>query len=491
MKRIFLLSLLCSAVGMAVEFDSVFGDHMVLQQGTPIVISGTTDKSGDITLTFGDAKVKAAVKGKKWQATLPPQTATAEGKTLTATQGSATAELTDVVVGEVWIASGQSNMLFRMNQTDNGKTAIAESANSNLRFYHSEPQLHTNNAVYNEAELQRMRDSKMYEGHWAVSAPESSPRMSAVGYWFGKSLQEHLGVPVGVIHAALGGSEMLAWMPEKTLKKKYADCLTPKWLESKYISAWVRGRASKNLGADKAGNHPYGPGFLYKTGIEPWKHFPVAGVIWYQGESDAEIQDMKQNGQLLGDLITSWRKELGKENLPFIQVQLPRINDKTPLRAYWPEFRLVQADAAAKMPGVECVTTIDLGSTNSDVHPNRKVEVGERLALTAAAKVYGKELEYSGPVITGVQKQGKELVLTMAHAKGLHTKNGAAPVGFEVAAANGDFSPAEARIEGESIILSCPAVKSPARARYGWATYMEPNLVNEADLPTVPYPGTR
>lgn len=491
MKRFLFLSLLCSAIGMAVEFDTVFGDHMVLQQGKPLLISGTTDKGGDITVTFGDAKVKAVTKGKKWQATLPPQTATAEGRELTVKQGSATATLSDVVVGEVWIAGGQSNMLFRMNQTDTGKVAIAESANSNLRFFHSEPQLHTNNAVYNEAEVKRLQENNMYEGHWAVSAPESSPRMSAVGYYFGKELQQQLGVPVGIIHAALGGSEMLAWMPEKTLKKKYADCLTPKWLESKYISAWVRGRASKNLGGNTAGNHPYQPGFLFKTGIEPWKHFPVAGVIWYQGESDAEIQDMKQNSKLLTDLISAWRQELGNPALPFIQVQLPRINDKTPLRAYWPEFRLVQADAAAKMPGVECVTTIDLGSTNSDVHPNRKVEVGQRLAVTAAAKVYGKEIEYSGPVITGVQKQGASLVLTLEHAKGLHTKNGEAPVGFEVAAANGDFSPAEARIEGETIILTSPTVKAPARARYGWATYMEPNLVNEADLPTVPYPGTR
>lgn len=490
MKRLLLLSLLCSSVGTAVEFDSVFGDHMVLQQGKPLLISGTTDKGGDVTVTFGDTKVKAAVKGKKWQATLPPQTAAAEGKTLTATQGSATAELTDVVVGEVWIASGQSNMLFRMNQTDTGKTAIAESANSNLRFFHSEPQLHTNNAVYNEAEVQRLQDNRMYEGHWAVSTPESSPRMSAVGYYFGKELQQQLGVPVGIIHAALGGSEMLAWMPEKTLKKKYADCLTAKWLESKYISAWVRGRASKNLGGNKEGNHPYQPGFLFKTGIAPWKNFPVAGVIWYQGESDAEIQDMKQNSKLLTDLISAWRQELGNPALPFLQVQLPRINDKTPLRAYWPEFRLVQADAAAKMPGVECVTTIDLGSTNSDVHPNRKVEVGERLAKTAAAKVYGKDVECSGPVITGVQKQGNKLVLALAHAEGLHTKNGAAPVGFEVAPANGDFKPAEARIEGGSIILTSPEVKSPARARYGWATYMEPNLVNGAELPTVPYPAT-
>lgn len=491
MKRLFLLSVLSTLPLSAIEFDHIFGDHMVLQQGREIPLSGTVDKGGEVSVSFGGTTVAAKVKGKKWHAVLPAQAVNATGQELCVKQGSESASLSDVVVGEVWLASGQSNMLFRLNQTDNRQSAIAESANANLRFYHSEPQVHTNNAVYTDDLNTRLKENRMYEGKWAASAPDTCPRMSAVGYWFGKELQEQLGVPVGIIHASLGGSEMMAWMPEKTIKKKYADCLTPKWLESKYISAWVRGRASKNLGADKGGNHPYQPGFLFKTGIEPWKDFPVAGVIWYQGESDAEIQDMEQNGKLLSDLITAWRHELKNKDLPFLQVQLPRINDNTPLRAYWPEFRLVQADAAQKMPHVECVTTIDLGSVNSDVHPPRKVEVGERLARTAAAKVYGKDVAYSGPVITAVQKENGALRLTLEHADGLCTTDGAAPVGFEVAAANGPFKPAEATIEGNSIILRSAEVKNPARARYAWCTFMQPNLVNSDKLPAVPYPAKR
>lgn len=488
MKRIFLLTALSALSCAAIDFDTVFGDHMVLQQGREITLHGAAGKGGNVTLSFGEHKVPATIKGKTWYATLPAMTADAEGKDITVTQGKESATLSDVVVGEVWVASGQSNMLFRMNQTDTGKTAIAESANGNLRFFHSEPQVHTNNAVYGEKELNTLKEEKMYQGQWAVSAPETSPRMSAVGYYFGKELQQQLGVPVGIIHASLGGSEMMAWFPEKLLKKKYPECTTAKWLDSGYISEWVRGRASKNMGADKSAHHPYQPGFLFRTGIQPWVNFPVAGVIWYQGESDAEYQDMKQNSKLLHDLITSWRHEFKNDKLPFVQVQLPRINDKTPLRAYWPEFRLVQADAAQKMDGVECVTTIDLGSKNSDVHPNRKVEVGQRLALTAAAKVYGKDVVYTGPVITAVKPQGDSIAVTFDHAEGLKTTDGNAPVGFEVAGGNGKFSPATAEIKGNKVVLSSPEVKKPVSVRYGWATYIEPNLVNEANLPTVPYP---
>lgn len=492
MKALFLTilggSILLPGVAAALELDTCYGDHMVLQQNCPITISGTADSSKPIEVRFGDQKVEAKIgKGKKWRARLQPMQASAEGRELTVTQGSDSVTLQDVVVGEVWIASGQSNMLWRVNQTPGNPSTIAASGNPNLRFFHSEPQVHTNNAVYNEELLNRLRENRMYEGQWAVSGPDTVARMSAVGYYFGQKLQEQLGVPVGIIHCALGGSEMLAWIPEKVVRKKYRACLGDGWLESKYISAWVRGRARKNMGADPKSPHPYKPAYLFESGLSGWVNFPVAGAIWYQGESDAELRDMKQNTQLLTDLINSWRDAFKSPKMPFLMVQLPRINDNTPLRRYWPEFRTVQADVAAAMPGVECLTTVDLGSTNSDVHPPRKVEVGERLAALAAARVYGKEVPFTGPVMTSCTPSGKELKVKFAHADGLCTTDGQPPRHFEVAGSNGKFHPATARIEGDSVILSSDAVNAPKQARYGWATFMTPNLVNAAQLPTVPF----
>ena len=171
-------------------------------------------------------------------------------------------------------------------------------------------------------------------------------------------------------------------------------------------------------------------------------------------------------------------------------MELPRINDRTPLRAYWPEFRTVQRRATGTK-NVYALTTIDLGSKNSDVHPPRKLEVGTRLANLAAAKVYGKKVPFCGPVVTKVVPQGKKLRVHFGFDKGLKTTNGKAPVGFDISEDGQTFYPAEASIKGSSVELSSPQVKKPRYARYGWYTYMEPNLVNADGLPTQPYAPTK
>ncbi len=475
----------------AVEFDAIYGDGMVLQQGREIVVRGTTDTPGEpVTVSFNGQTVKAQTKGRNWQAVLQPMQANVTGQPLEASQKSGSATVQNVVVGEVWIASGQSNMLWRLNQTPGNQATIAQSANPDFRFYHSEPQVHTSPPRYNADLLKRVQEKRMYECKWAVSSPATTPRMSAVGYYFGQELQKQLGVPVGIIHASLGGSNMLAWIPRDVVKKEYPGCQGGDWVKSKYASAWVRGRAQQNVGpGGDFSLHPYAPSYLYETGLERWEGFPVAGAIWYQGESDAEILDNEQNKKLLKDVITSWRDKLGNPAMPFIQVQLPRINDKSKLRAYWPEFRQVQAEVAEELPNVGCVVTMDLGSTNSDVHPPRKVEVGERLAATALKTVYGKDVEYSGPVASSIKVKGNKVQVKFDHARGLRTTDGAAPAGFELAGADKKYAPATAEIKGETVVLTAEGVKAPKYMRYGWAVFMNPNLVNEAGLPTAPCPG--
>lgn len=492
MKKLILVSCLAPAALAAVQFDALYGDHMVLQQGQPVPVCGTTDTPGQaISVTFGGVTVPAQVQGERWQAVLPPQAVCAEGKSLTAVQGQDSAALSDVVVGEVWVASGQSNMLFRMNQTPTGAADVAALAKANFRFHHAQPMVHTYAAAYGEADFARLGSDGMYESQgWSISGSGDSARMSAVGYWFGSRLAELLGnTPVGVIHASLGGSEMAAWFPAALMQQKYPELLGESWLDSKYVSAWVRGRARLNLGAQPDAHHPYAPGYLYDQGIKPWKNFPVAGVIWYQGESDAEIPDMEQNRTLLTDLITSWRHELtcgAKDNMPFIMVQLPRINDNTPLRASWPAYRAMQDAVAAALPAVYCVNTIDLGSTDSDVHPPVKKEVGTRLAAAAAHEIYGKNAEWQGPTLAKAEAAADRSVkLTLAHAEGLTTTDGQAPAHVELAGEDGVFHPATAEIEGESLIIRAAEELpgAPTQVRYAYSVFVAPNLVNKHGLP--------
>ena len=483
---LFVLLVLGGALHAALEVEPIYQSNMVLQQGRAVPVCGTCSGAGEVTVSFGDQKVAAKVKGKKWQAVLAPMKPSAEGRTLTISQGKETIELANVLVGEVWLASGQSNMLFRLDETPD-KAAQTHPEIPELRYYHSEPQVHTGNKPYSPEQLKLLKDKEMYKGDWAVSGGAgSTTRMSAVGWYFGRRLQQALGVPVGIIHVSLGGSEMMAWMPPAVLRKKYKDCLTARWLESKYISDWVRGRGRKNIGADLSAPHPFKPGYLYETGVAPWVKFPISGVIWYQGESDAEIQDSKQNTRLLTDLIKGWRKEFNAPELPFLMVQLPRINDKAPIRAYWPEFREVQHSVAQALPKVYYTVTIDLGSTNSDVHPPRKLEVGERLADLAAARVYGKDVPYTGPVVCSAKLSGQQVVLHFEHAEGLKTTDNAAPVGFEISADGKRYYAATAELQGETVLLSSSEVKKPRFVRYAWATYLAPNLINAHKLPAVP-----
>lgn len=469
------------------KLDPIYQPHMVLQRGVPIPVRGTCTSSAPVTVSFAGHDVKAKVKGKKWHALLPAMEANAEGAELTVKQGKESENIDDVVVGEVWLASGQSNMLWRLDQTGDS-ASISAAGIPLLRFYHSEPMVHTGPSAYTEDLSERLKKGEMFEGKWAVSDPTTCARMSAVGWYFGRKLQEQLGIPVGIVHASLGGSEMLAWMPPATLKKHYKECLTPRWLESKYVTEWVRGRAKQNIGADLSSPHPYQPSYLFTTGIAPWLRFPIAGVIWYQGESDAEIGDMEQNKALLADLITSWRTQFKKPDLPILMVQLPRINDKTPLRAYWPEFREVQTQVSHELPNVYQAITIDLGTTDSNVHPPRKLEVGERLAALAASKVYKKTVVGEGPTFAAASLSNGKVRISFRSADGLTTSDNQSPRGFELSADGKKFYPAEAVVEGEDVVLTLPTqVKKPKTVRYAWATFIEPNLVNKEGLPTAPF----
>lgn len=492
MKFCFLFLLCTAAAQAALTVAPIYTPHMVLQRGAAVPICGTTDSNTPVTVEFAGQHVKAQLKNGKWKAELRPMEACAEGRTLSITQGNETVELPDVLVGEVWLASGQSNMLWRLNQT--GDTAALNDAgtSNSFRFFHSEPAVNPAGGRFNPELCARLERGEMYSGTWTADTPKSRARMSAVGYYFGQNLQRYIGVPVGVIHCSVGGSEMLAWLPKGT--KLPASFETKQVDRNPAMGAWVRKQIHENIG-NAEGPHPYMPHYLFENGIRRWQGFPIAGVIWYQGEADSELTDNRTKALLLKSLVNSWREFFNSDRLPFLMVQLPRINyPKWPL---WPQFRQLQQDAALRMKGVECCVTIDLGSTNGNVHPPKKAEVGRRLAALAAKRHYGQSsLAAEGPTVQRhakdfsviTRRSGREISVTFdKNAEGLHTTDSQAPRCFEISEDGQHFVPAQARIEGSNVILRADGLTAPRHVRYAWATFVNPNLVNKANLPAAPF----
>lgn len=492
MKKSLLLPLLCAAAHAALTVEPIYAAHMVLQRGVNVPVCGTADSDAPVTLCFAGQQVQAQPQKGKWEAVLAPMAACAAGRPLTVTQGSETLVLDDICVGEVWLASGQSNMLWRLNRTGDKAALEATAVSADFRFFHSEPAVDPAGGRFTPELRERLQRGEMYTGTWTADTPQSRARMSAVGYWFGSKLQKYLGVPVGVIHCSVGGSEMLSWLPaDAPLRAAYK---TARWQDNPALGPWVKGQIRENIG-EAAGPHPYMPHYLFENGIRRWTHFPVAGVIWYQGEADSDIADNAQNVYLLRTLITAWRKGFGRKDLPFLMVQLPRINN-TARWPLWPQYRQVQQDAALNMKGVECCVTIDLGSTDRNIHPPKKEEVGRRLAALAANRVYGKaDIPAEGPTVQRREKDravitrrsGREISVSFAHAEGLHTTDGQPPAGFEISADGKTFTPAQARAEKNTVILRAEGVSAPRHVRYAWSTFVQPNLVNKDGLPAAPF----
>ncbi len=490
------LHLLITSLGIAslamaeITVDQAYDSHMVLPQGKKVPITGTSTEKTPLTISFDGQSVQAKPDAKgKWIAYLAPMKANSKGQTLTIKQGNDTKSLEDILVGEVWLASGQSNMMWRLNQTPSGKQNIPQAGNDQLRILNKVAQVHTAGSAYKDTDLEKLTPEKFYTGTWAVSSPQSAAPTSAVAYYTAKNLQEALKVPVGIIHCSLGGSEMAAWFPSETINSQASlkSLRGNDWLKSDLLSPWVKLRSNQNIGQYvKKGKpmHPFKPGFLFDSGIKQFTNLPISGVIWYQGESDAESRDNKQLMMLLNTLVSSWEKEFKNPQLPFVMVQLPRINDKAAIRACWPEFREAQQQIADQKNNVYCVNTIDLGSTNSDVHPPEKLEVGKRLSNTILSNVYKKKAPHAGPSLKNMKIKGNKVYLQFDHAKGLSTTDDSSPKLFEIAGGDGEYKPAQATIQKpDIIILESDEVKTPKHVRYAWATFVEPNLVNGENLP--------
>lgn len=405
---------------------------MVIQRDQPVRIWGSAEAGEKVSVTLGDeTKQATADDSGNWLVELTAQQADGKARQIKVT-GKNEIVLNDVLVGEVWIGSGQSNMEWQLQATDGAKEAIAGATNPNIRLYHV-------------PKVQKDAPAIDIQADWKQCTPEYVPEFSAVLYYFGKILNDELDVPIGLINSSWGGSPIEPW----TIKD------------------------------GKSGG-------MYNGMIAPLTNLSVQGAIWYQGETNVMQGNKFTYADKMKNLIEGWRDAFRDDDLEFLYVQIaPWSGDYGPgqLPALW-EAQV----ATLNLPLTGMAVTTDLVDDIADIHPRNKLDVGNRLSRWALNETYGQDqVVVSGPLFKSAKPEGNKLRLTFAHAKGMKSRDGKPLSEFQVADDAGKFVPATATVDGESILVSAPSVNNPTQARFGWHKLTSPNLVNEAGLPASPF----
>jgi len=460
-----IIVVILSAVFVQAEtkLPSILGSHMVLQQGEKCPIWGWDDSDKVVTVEFAGQKHTAKVSdGGRWEVHLDPMKANAKGQTLTI-RGSSKLELTDVLVGEVWLCSGQSNMEWRVVQSANSKEEIANANHPLIRH------------IKIPHKLSPKPQDNVSSSGWQPCTPQVVANFTAVGYYFGRHLHKELNVPVGLIGSNWGGTRIEPWTPPvgfksvPALKKNFADKL------DQFASA-KPGRGT--------------PSHMYNAMIHPLLPYTIKGALWYQGESN-NGEGMLYHEKMKA-LIAGWRSVWNNPELPFYFVQLAPFRYGSDNDPRLPGIWQAQLETL-KVPHTGMAVTTDI-TTLRNIHPPNKQDVGKRLALWALVKDYGKKLkgQYSGPIFSKIDHAEGKDSLTVHFQKdstGGLTTNDKKPVShFEIAGKDGKWHPAKATIVyGDHLIVKSDAVKKPVHVRFGWHQMAEPNLVNAAGLPASPF----
>jgi sialate O-acetylesterase len=507
------LLLCCAEAGAEVKLHPLFADHVVLQQGQSVPVFGTAAPGEEVSLTFrgATAKVTADSSG-RWKAVLG--SFAAGGPFEMTVKGTNTITLKDVLVGEVWVSSGQSNMAIGVQSCINGpQEAMA------ARY----PQIH----VFNVGQAIAHKPQATCFGGWTVCSPGTANEYSAVGYFFARELHKSLKVPVGLINSSLGATPAEAWTGvggfadpalahyRKRYENNFATITKALQSYSRDFEAWkTRVLAAAAAGAPVPylpplppqvtdGRQPCG---LYNGMIAPLTAFPIRGAIWYQGEGNASRA--VEYRTLFPAMIEDWRRQWG-EQFPFLFIQLCNYGGpaRQPYEAQWAYLREAQT-MTLKLPKTAMAVTIDVGE--GDIHPRNKQDMGYRLALAARATVYGEDIEYAGPMYTSMEIDGDKIRVQFTHlgggltaeppgskmiagdqVKAMQTEDArAAPPAdselkrFEIAGADRKFVWARAKIDGRSVVVWSAHVARPVAVRYAWADNPAGcNLFNKAGLP--------
>lgn len=471
------LVLLSTTVARAdVKLPSVIGGNMVLQREVSCPIWGWADAGEEVSVEFADQKLstKAGADG-KWMVSLKPMKANAKGATMTI-RGKNTIALDDILVGEVWLCSGQSNMEWTVSSSNNPQEEISAANHPRIRHIKIP---HT--------PMTKPQDNVASDG-WKVCTPQTAGSFTAVGYYFGRHLMNELDVPVGLIGSNWGGTRIEPWTPPVGFKRVPAlkESITDK-LDS--FPTTTQQKVSKDSDETKTVVNHQSPLALYNGMIHPLVPFAIKGAIWYQGESNNGEGMMYY--EKMKALIGGWRSVWKNPDMPFLFVQLAPYNytkgrpdaDPTPLAGIWEA-----QTAALSIPNTGMAVTVDIGNVN-DIHPKNKQDVGKRLALWALAKNYGKTgLVYSGPLYKEMKVDGNKVRLSFEHVgSGLVSRDDKPLSNFTIAGEDNKFVEAKAEIDGGTVVVSSDEVAKPVAVRFAWNQMAEPNLSNKEGLPASPF----
>lgn len=470
-----------------VPVSAIFGDHMVLQREMSVPIWGTAHPGQSITVSFGDQRheTQAAADG-KWLIRLTPMPASAEPRVLTI-ESNSRIEFTDILVGEVWLCSGQSNMEFPLNKFKPLANEIARADWPQIRLF----------TVQTAASEQ---PTDQVQGQWTSCTPESAANFSATAYFFGRELHRELNLPVGLICSAVGGTPACAWTrramieEDPDLQPIFQESAAQrterrKRIEAKAMAAGETATAAGSKASEQLNKTI--PSVLYNGMIHPLIPFAIRGVAWYQGENDAQgFINASRYEKLFPAMVKDWRKQWGQESLPFLYVQLPNYKKPStqPVDSSWARLREAQLKTL-QVPETGMAVTIDSGEQDN-IHPANKPIVGHRLALAALNVAYGRsETAAHGPLFQKMEVRGGEVVLYFEHVAGqLVSKPDGEPMkGFAIAGEDGNFVWADARIDGSTVVVSNPRVPTPVAVRYAWADNPEISLFDQSGLPAAPF----
>ena len=486
---------LCAAPAQAeVKLNPLFSSGMVLQRNTEVPVWGTATKGELVTVRFQDQTLTAtAGKDGDWKVRL--LNLKAGGPYALTVKGENTLEVPNVLVGEVWLCSGQSNMAFALQQATSASRHIAESRNPSIRLFQ---------VGFNPSDTPQ----KEVKGQWVECGPESAARFSAVAHFFGRDLQKALGVPVGLIQSAVGGTPAEAWSSRGTLEgnpefkgilNTYAQAVKnyPQAKEQ-YDAAVVKYKEAaaeaKRQGttAPRPPQVPYGPenprrpSCLYNGMIAPVAPYAIRGAIWYQGESNASRA--AEYRTLYPAMIQNWRDDWGRGNFPFLGVQLAPFKKiaPQPQESDWAELREAQLLATRTMPKVGMAVITDVGEED-DIHPRQKEPVGARLALLARRIAYGEKVAASGPEYDTMRVEDGRIVLKFKNTGGgLVAKDGPLK-GFTLCGKDRSWMTAMAEIQGDRVVVWNRNISEPVAVRFGWADFPVVNLWNKDGLPATPF----
>jgi sialate O-acetylesterase len=464
------LALACTPLLADVSLNNMFGDHMVLQQGIRNKVWGKADPGEKVTVTLGaQAHSAVAAADGAWEVFLEPVQEYGGPHTLTA-KGKNEVKFEDVLIGEVWVCAGQSNMQWSVNSSNDPDIEKAAANFPNIRLI-SVPQVGTQEPQWN------------FNGKWSACSPQTVGGFSAVGYFFGRQLHQTLGVPVGLINNAWGGSAAEAWVKrDKLAANDKLRTLHEKWVKME--------SAEKRDEGQMKGNQR--PGNIHSGVLTPSIGYGIRGAIWYQGESNSGRA--YQYRELFPFMIKSWREEWGLGDFPFYWVQLADFmaEKPEPSESAWAELREAQTMTMKALPATGEAVIIDIGE-GKDIHPKNKQDVAKRLARWALVETYKVPgIACRSPLYKSMEKQGSAIVLSFEHvasaANAWRPFDVAEPVGFTIAGADRKFVQAQAKILSDGRIeVSSPAVADPVAVRYAWADNPVCNMYSAAGLPLTPF----